>query len=639
MLPEIASAAMPADQIMSAATRGFVSIGDFRRLEQQWNQTQMGLLVKDEAMQPFIKDLRGQIERKLSDTRQKLGLTLEDLRDVSAGEVGIGLVEQQNNARAALAVTVDVTGKPQEARQLLAKIDAELAKRRATRSSVDANGVPLTMYNIPPQSKDDVARVAVFFLHNDVLAAADSRGEAEAMLGRLNGAASNALAGVAGYQMTMQRCAAEAGDLPPDARWFVDPFGYARAVQSLLTTAQREKRGKDYVSILKSQGFDAIQGMGGYVNLAVNGSFDLVHRTSVYAPPVEGAKQKYELAMQMMQLPNVTQLEPQPSIPAKLASYRTFNMDLQNAFKHFGTLFDAIAGYEHAFRDVIEGLENDPFGPQIKVEADFVQHLGTRVTLVTDYELPITTKSERYLVMAEVKNEQAIAATLKKFMEADPNARPREINGLQAWEILPPEEAVPELEIGLEPAPAKSDDGNGPAHGLGPNAMSTSAVCVTNGHLYIASHLEYLEQVLTEKAPAGQLASSSDYKQIDAALEQLIAGPIAVKTFRRSQEAYRPTYELLRQGKMPQAETLLGRVLNRLLTTPEDEEEGIVRQQKIDARSLPAYEQVQHYFNPAGLAVRSVDDGWFITGATLSKRPAPQARAGAAPSDQAPRLR
>lgn len=630
---------MPADQVMASATRGFISIGDMPRLEQLWNQTQMGQLVKDEAMQPFIKDLRAQIERKLSDTRQKLGLTLEDLRDVSAGEIGVGLVEQDNNARATLAVSVDVTGKAQAVQQLMAKIDQELSKRKATKSNANAGGVPLTVYNIPPQSKDDVPRVAVFFFHQDILGAADTRSEAEAMINRINGKGTNNLAGVAAYKTTMERCAVDAGGMAPDARWYVDPFGYARAVQSLLTPQQRAQRGKDYVTILRSQGFDAIQAMGGFVNLAVNGSFDVVHRTSVYAPPVKGGQPKYELAMQMMNLPNVASLDPQPCIPSQLASYRTFNIDMQNAYKYFGSLFDAIAGYEDAFRDVIEGLQTDPYGPQVQVEEEFIRHLGTRVTMCTEYELPITTKSERFLLMIQVQDQQAVDATVKKFMQADPNARARDLNGLQVWEIMPPEEAVPELEIGLDPAPAQQGGGHGAGGALGPNAMSTSAVCVKDGHLFIASHLSYLEKILAVKAPAEQLGNTADYKQIDAALDQLVQGPIAVKTFRRSQEAYRPTYELLRAGKMPQAETLLGRILNRLLTTPEDEEEGIVRKQKIDARSLPEFDSVRHYFNPAGLAVRSVDDGWFVTGATLAKQPAPQAQAGAAPNNQGPRLR
>jgi hypothetical protein len=630
-----ALAAVPGDTLMSAYTRGFASTPDLLTLEAHWEQTQMGQLIKDEAMQPFVDDLKRQLERKLTGVHQKLGLTYTDLRDVAAGEIAFGLVEQKN-APAAVAVTVDVTGRQDAAKTLLTKIDAELSKRRAKRSEANAGGVSLVIYNIPPQGEKDIAREAVFFLHQDMLCASDSRAEAEGMLKRF-GANSGRLADLKAYQETMSRCAAEAGSLAPEIRWFLDPWGYARAARTMVR--DEPNRGKDYVAILESQGFDAIVGMGGFVNLAVDGQFEILHRSSVYAPPVAGAADKYRLAMRMMEFPNGEDLAPQPWIPRKLASYRTFNCDLQNAYQHFGSLFDAIAGVEDAFAEAIKALEVDPYGPHLKVGPEFIAHLGQRVSLVTDYELPITTKSERYLFAVELTNEAAVAATIEKLMLADPNAHRREFEGKTVWEILPPTDDLAEFELGLEPigAPEESAPAAGGLGGGG--AISNSAVCVTDGHLYMASHLTFLQQVIGKQAPGAEsLGEAGDFDEVQAAMNKIIAGPAAVRCFRRSDEAYRPTYELLRQGKMPESETLLGRVLNRLLTPPEDEEEGILRKQKIDGRQLPNFEMVRRYFSPAGTVVRSLEDGWFVAGATLTKHPA-QATAGAQPVREASRLR
>jgi hypothetical protein len=619
---------------MSSATRGFISIADFKTLEQHWNQTQLGQLVKDEAMQPFVEDMKRQIEKKLSGTRQKLGLTIEDLRDVAAGEIGIGLVEQPKT-RAAVVVTVDVTGKDQAAHALLAKIDQELTKRQAKKSASNSGGVALTIYKIPPQTKEDIARDAVFLVHQNLLCATDSLAEARAVIGRIAGGGNKSLANVPAYQTTMARCAAEAGQLTPEIRWYAEPFGYARATRSLLPGETLAKRGKDYVSILENQGFDAILGMGGFVNLAVDGTFEILHRTSIYAPAIPGEPEKYRLAMRMMQFPNVDNLGPEVYIPRKVASYRTFNCDLRNAFAHFGSLFDAIAGYENAFNDVIEGLEKDPYGPRVKVDNEFVQHLGQRVSLLTDYELPITTKSERFLFMVEVKDEKAIAATVEKYMKSDPNAQRREFQGKTVWEIMPAQEEIPELEIAIDPVGPAPGGGSGQKN----TAMSTSAVCVTDEHLFIASHLEFLQRILSTKENGEKLAEAADFKEVDKAINGLIQGQVAVRCFRRSDEAYRPSYELLRQGKMPEAETLLGRLLNRLLTPPEDEEEGVLRKQKIDGRQLPPFEMVRRYFGPAGVAVRSLDDGWFVVGASLTKHPAPQVQAAEPALREASRVR
>lgn len=627
-------AAVPSDAIMSSSTRGFASVANAKQLEANWNKTQMGHLVKDEAMQPFVQDLKRQIERKLSDTRTKLGITVEDLRDVATGEIGVGMVEQEKT-RAAIAITVDVTGNVPAAQKLLGKINEELTKRRNAKvSKAVAGGVEMTVFAIPPQSEKDIAREAVFFIHQEMLCASDSRAEAEAMIGRFGGASGNRLADVKPYATTQGRCAAESKDLAPEIRWYVEPFGYARASRSLASGEELANRGKDYVSILENQGFDAIQGMGGFVNLAAYGSFEVLHRTSVYAPAVTSDPTKYKLAMRIMQFPNAEKMPPEPWIPRSLASYRTFNMDLQNAYKYFGTLFDAIAGYDHAFDDVIDGLKTDPFGAQIEVEKEFVQHLGQRVSLFTDYELPITTKSERFMFMVELKNEAAVAATVEKYMKADPNAEKKEFQGKVVYEIKPAQEEIPELEIDFEPAGAEevAEDE------LKPNAMSNSAVCVTDGHLLVASHLTFLEKMLAAKAKGDQLSDAPDFREVEVTLNQLLPGAVAARCFRRTDEAYRPTYELLRQGKMPESETLLGRLLNRLLTTPEDEEEGVLRKQKIDGRQLPPFEMVRRYFSPAGIVVRSLDDGWFVVGATLTKQEA-QAKLEEPPVREASRVR
>ena len=156
-------------------------------------------------------------------------------------------------------------------------------------------------------------------------------------------------------------------------------------------------------------------------------AFEMLHRTSVYAPPIPGEPEKYKLAMRMLHFPNGGNLSPEPWMPRKLASYRTFNIDLQNAFDNFGSLFDSIAGYDNAFSDVIEGFENDPYGPRVKVREELISHLGSRVTLVTDYDVPITTKSERFLFAIEVKDQAAVEGGDRQVHELRPQRQGRRV--------------------------------------------------------------------------------------------------------------------------------------------------------------------------------------------------------------------
>ncbi|MCG8449301.1 MAG: DUF3352 domain-containing protein [Pirellulales bacterium] len=619
-----AEAAQPSDRLMAPSTRGYLSIKDINKLHELWLQTQMGQLAQDEAMKPFVEDMKRQLRSKITGVRNKLGLELADLKNVAGGEIALGLVEREND-RAAIALIVDVTGRRKQLDSLLKKIDKELTKKRkATKALAEKSGVEITTYQIPAKKEPDVLRTAVFFVKENMLCATDSPDEAEEMLRRFGGK-SEGLSSVQPYQETMRRCSKEAKGLQPELRWFVDPFGYARAVRS-LAPKDRKQYGKNYVNILREQGFDAIQGLGGFVNLAVAGSYELLHRTSVYAPPISGEPEKYRLAMRMMKFPNRKDMTAHKWLPRKLATYRTFNCDLSSAFEYFDTLFDAIAGYEEAFAGVLEGLERDPYGPQVDVRKDFVAHLGERVILVTDYEVPITPKCERFMIVVELTNEEAVAETVEKFMKSDPHASQTDFEGKVVWEIQEVEEDVMEIDITSSDLDLLETVQETASQEVASNSQSeASAVCVTADHLFIASHASFLKDVLANDEEQDRLRNTADYREVERRLSRLLPGNNSVKSFMRMDEAFRPVYELLRQGKMPESETLLGRLLNRLLTPPDDEEEGILREQKIDGSQLPEFEMVRRYFGPAGTVIRSEEDGWFVVGASLNKL-SPQAR-------------
>ena len=102
-------------------------------------------------------------------------------------------------------------------------------------------------------------------------------------------------------------------------------------------------------------------------------------------------------------------------------------------------------------------------------------------------------------------------------------------------------------------------------------------------------------------------------------VEQIVADAVLSDVGARTDEELRPTFELLRSGKMPEAETMLGKLLNNMLTTEIEREEGQVRKQRIDGSSLPNFEAVRRYLGPAGRVLRSERDGWFITAAVLNK--------------------
>jgi hypothetical protein len=316
----------------------------------------------------------------------------------------------------------------------------------------------------------------------------------------------------------------------------------------------------------------------------------------------------------MLEFPNSKDLDVQDWVPKRLASYLTFRWKVQDAFWHSETLVNEIADGD-IFRDVLRDIEKDPNGPQINAEKEFINHLGERVTVLSDYREPIDTKSERVLLAIEVTNPAAVLATVNKTMQSDPNAKEIKVGKHIIWEMTQEEEfAVEEIKIdGLDLGQVKEEViQEKEVKEFRPNA----AVTVAHGHFIMGTHVDYVADILKELDAESRLSATADYQRVAAALTKLGAKEDSFRYFTRTDQAYRVTYEMIRQNKMPEAETLLAKLLNGMLAP---DEEDSLREQQIDGSKLPPFEKVQKYLGPAGLFIRSTDDGWSISGCLLDK--------------------
>jgi hypothetical protein len=697
-----AQAGRLSEELLPDTTTGFVAVSSVEELSNHWRKTQIGQLMADPVMQPFAKDLRRQFENRWSGVHERLGLTLDDLRGVPGGEVGVGLIlepapDKTAADTASLAIVVDITGHVPQATALLEKISKNLAQQGAKRSEIKLPECPVAVVrfdNLPKPKDDPQAEpaAAFYFLSDNLLVASDSLGVIEGILARLAGGQSNSLATVPAFKAVIARCARDNGNLTPQIRWFIDPLGYV-AVMRAATPEKHRRKGKSVLELLRNQGFGAIRGVGGYVDFHVTEEYQLVHRSAVYAP----RRDKYEKSMKMLDFPNGPEFAPQRWVPRDVATYTTFYVDILNTFDNFGPLFDEMIGepdylfmagsecqeeldkgvfpkklrqeFEKlgiplspqvavttqeadsvweirdnkekyivkkkdgvlrvyaetgVWSEVLQGLKNpaDPLAPQIDLRAELIQHLGKRVTVVTAYDEPITTTSERLLFAIETTNEKAVRAAIAKTMQTDREVKLGKFEGFDIWEIV--EEARPEEpEIPTITIPTLTGEHDEGEEGEGEQEkkkevrlLPHAAVTVAHGHLFVASHIDFLKKALEGREERGMLGANVDCQLVEAAVKQLGITQRCAWSFSRTDEEYRPTYELIRQGKMPQSETMLARVLNAIFATGK---KGEFRRQKIDGTQMPDYDVVRRYLGPAGLVVSSEPDGWFFKGFTLKK--------------------
>jgi hypothetical protein len=616
LLVATAAAGPPSDTLLPKSTKGYVSVARAQQFDDRWNKTQLGQMFNDDVMKAFVEDFKKQIREDFGAIERKLGLTYDDLKGISESEMSLSLIERKGK-EASLAVTIDVTGREKQADALLAAIEKRVAERKGTKSTARASDTTLEVFNIPAQG-DAKAQQTVYFIKDNLLVGIDDRAEAEAIIKRFAGNATDNLKSLKAYQATMEKVQREAGKMKPEAR-FIDPFGFIFADRTLHE--QTSKREQDMAKILFDNGFSAVQGAGGYLNQLVDGHVEFLARSAVYAPPVkENDPLRWTSSMRMLQMPNGPPVEPQSWVPRELASYLTLNIDLKAAFDNVGPLVDAIQDHEDAWKNTLAGWKDDPYGQQVDVRKEFIQNMNNRVTLISSYDTPISEDSERAIFAIEAKDEKALAKTLDKWM-AKEDVQKHQVGQYVIYERVPKDTSAPDIDVpaGFTEVRTGSDEKSVSEKRRKERVLPNSAVTVALGHLMKASDVKYLTEILEGFGQRERLASSADYKQMEETMNKLAPGERSGYHFGRSDEEVRPTFDLIREGKMPQSKSMLGKLLNKILTTEDEKKQGVPRRQRVNGANLPEFEAVRRYFGPHAAVVRSEKDGWFVTSVVLNK--------------------
>ncbi|MCL2304808.1 MAG: hypothetical protein FWC43_05635 [Planctomycetaceae bacterium] len=618
--------ALEADRVYPDSTKGFFSISDVERLADQWKETQLGTLMQQPEMKEFWVDLRRQLGSRLS---SRFSLTLDDLRLIPTGEVAGGMIAPVGQMPGFI-LYIEVSGRISETEDFLKALEKKFEQKKATKSTLPIGGENASVFTFAGTEEDLSERQAVYLLTQDHLLISDQVYLVDLISKRLKGDRNNSLADVPAYTEVMKRCAADLkeNDTEPVIRWYVQPLELGEAIRATANLPEKGKAKTSPFKMLAEVGFDAILGIGGTVDLKAD-ELEVVHRTFIYAP------RPYRYSMNMLAFCNDTNFELPHWVPEEIAGTTTLYVDPLEMFDHFGPLFDAmfVPGDRSAWEDIIDGMKNDPHGLQIDIREELVQLLGHKILFFTQYTKPITTDSENLFVavaIQEGKTAEVQQALGKLIPEEDPDFERRLFEDHLFWQKRAYLEAEqrPSISIGgtMPPLPGTKPVANKKIEleeTKEEQFFPKGAITVAFDHILFSSNVEYLEQILTQGKQEGILESAlektKDYESIFEEFQsgELGHGPRFLQSFSRSAEAMRPTYEMIRQGKMPQSKSVLGRVLNLLLTPPEMEDE--IRPTRIDGSKMPEFETIQQYFGPSGLLSVTEENGWFFKGFSLKQ--------------------
>jgi len=640
---------LPSERLLPASTRVWVSVADPQALRKRFERSALGGLVYDPLMSTFLDGLRQQGKTSADPLRGTLEITLEELEQIAGGEIALGVMERADGLLSTITL-IDTSGREDRVKPVveavLARLAAKGAKPVASPPAIKAFTVPVAAAVGSGPNAAAAATVAPREFAIAVTPAAlivgdrlDVVSEFTSLIGPAgNGTAAgggrpDSLQSVPAFAKVMDRCGNGVPATAATVRWFIDPLAYLAADRRTYPP-KKNRKGPDYVAILRRQGFDAVNGMGGYLFFG-EGNIDLRHNTFVHAPPQNGrpadGPDRFQKAARMLRFPNAAGVTPAPWVPAGSASWMSLQWDIATAFDSMQPLVDDIVGEAGVFDDVIASLEEDPDGPQINVRGDLIKHLGTRCVVASDHAAPIDPDCERMLIAIETSNPEAVSAVIAKGMTSEAGVRQVDVGGHLIWETTEPVAAA-------ETKTATPDDGDADAasrrqtrqrerqekDSVWPNL----SVAVAHGHILVASHRDFLERVLASPQMSS-MAEDAGYQDVAAELKRLLGGEWALSSFSRTEKSIRPAYELLRAGRLSDSKSLAGTMLRRLLEG--DTQQGGKSQdvdqlkQKVDGSTLPEFEQISRYFGVNGTSMQATPDGWYLVGVGLwdgGKRPA-----------------
>ncbi len=188
-------AAKPAKELLSPKTKVYVSVPDLDELQTQWGKTQLGQLFQEPLMQPFMKDFAKELDATNAGINQRLRISLSDLKSIAGGEVCFAISETDEVPKNyAYILAVDTTGKEEQRRAVLKKINQDLVAKKAKWKVKHVQGVPLVSYDIPPQKAGDKRRELHLFSQNTQLVFSDQESAAAVIIDRLANSSGDSLA-------------------------------------------------------------------------------------------------------------------------------------------------------------------------------------------------------------------------------------------------------------------------------------------------------------------------------------------------------------------------------------------------------------------------------------------------------------
>ncbi|MEM7478758.1 MAG: hypothetical protein AAF483_27560 [Planctomycetota bacterium] len=582
-----------------------------------WNNTELAKLATDKSIAPFFEEKRKEIEGRFMEAGWRLSVQPEDIGDYSTGQLLLGWAAVDHPPKPyTLMMVADVEDDEKQNAELLARIDEELKEQKAEKANLSHAGTDIVKYVLPRRPGELIKQSSYVAIKDGSLLATDDEAMIKELIDRVGGTLTKQQLSAEADFVKSRELAKLSGNA--DVEFFVRPLGFARIIRSIAGT--RSKSDTDMLVALERQGFKSISAISGEF-LIGNKDLDVEYNGYVYA------KKPFDLSAKVLDFPNQASNEIPAFIGDKIASLIVTNWNAKDAFWTVEGLVDEITGTEGVFAEVIDGIKLDPNGPQIDIRKILPLFTNDIFSVSDTKEGDAEVDSRRNLMAFKLTDPAVLSKVLNRAMRGEPDAKEIEFKGHTIWAVS--HNSTNELEVppDFEFGGLDDDFGDfGPprAQGNGNDKdedhwLNSWAITVHGNYLVFASHIDLIKESIerslqTDESP---IYAHDDYQRVMGAIHKFHGSdPVCAWRVLFPKEAYRVQYELFRQGKLSESQSMLATILDRLLQTDDEIEDKV---QKINGQGLPDFSTIEKYLQPGGFSIRTRNDGWSFGGMILSK--------------------
>lgn len=615
-----------ADLLMPETACAYFLIRDYPELVKEWEKTQWGRMLRIPEMKAARESIQEQLESRCSQLTERLGVSPAEIFEIASGEIagGLLLISPQKYAT---AVIVDVHDRQVETQQVLKKIVQRVEAgggKHVKQNIVNAEVHFLDIVTQPkkqdtPAKKTSAAPAkaaqptthkAIYVLKDNRLIVSDDADTIRGILQRMGALSSDSeqqipcLGEVAGYWNVLEQCMGDSDDENrklPDIVWYIDPVRFMTAMHLVHEQRQESKdsRTRNPASTLTATGFDGVEAVGGFFTLNTEG-YECMFRIFASIP------QPATKSLKMLNFPAGNDFTPPAWVPAEVGGCNLLNANFLTVFDNIGPLFNQLYGEgdDQVWADVLDGLKEDPYGPQVDLREDIAAYLGKNILIFTQNKDPEALDGERRMIAIPLTDSKKVLDSVTRLLDKEDGIQTQKMpDGRLLWYYADPKNAAM---FGKE----KKQGGRG-------QFFPDMTITVCNDYLIFSSHRDYLKDFDFQAKGKKSLAETKEYKNITAELNKFVGKSRSSQFFENSEIQYRHIYEMFRNGTIPESQSVCARVINRIFTEPDSTE---TRKSLLDAKLLPDYETLRPYFAPAGSALTHREKGILLEGVFLSAK-------------------